>query len=75
LPVVQEEKKIEVVSTAPPVISKPIQKKPYPNAKDVKKKKFRPKRPRIIVTKESKPIPSKDDSETPKTEIAPEKID
>jgi hypothetical protein len=66
---------VEVIPTPTAIEPKPVQQTSKPNTKNVKKKKFRPKRPRIIVKKENKPLQPKEDIETPKTEINPEKVD
>jgi len=70
----REKKKEEVVPTPTALEPKPVQQSPKPNT-NFKKKKFRPKRPRIIVKKENKPLQPKEDIETPKTEINPDKVD
>ena len=56
IPVFKEERKIDVAPLSPPIMPKPFFQTPYPNNQYGKKKKFRPKRPRIELKNPSKPV-------------------
>jgi len=70
----REKKEEEVVPSPTAIEPKPVPQAPKPNT-NFKKKKFRPKRPRIMLTNLRKPLALKGDIETPKTEINPDRVD
>ena len=72
IPVVKEEDKFDLVPTFPPIIPKPIPQSSYPNSQYGKKKKIRPKRPRIALKNLSKPISMKEDTGTKQSEESQE---
>ena len=72
IPALKEEPKIDIVPSSPPIIPKPITRSPYPLSQNPRKKKFRPKRPRIALKNLSKPITVNEDTSSKQSEESQE---